>query len=243
MSEPSEYRLVKPFNIFTAGAIGGLAVVLGLGGVGSLVLPEIEQYFLNKSSTNPPLKIRGGAMTFRSNVQFGKDGSYSCVQLTPSSIKLIDVGSLKSGKAIPDVNIPSIEVPWQMDLYGRDGSGKNESSNGIRIRTTQTCVVTTASATSSSAAGVSFIPESADSTFYPNNDGASLDEDNVTRRKRYQDESCTATSLNSDEDSCEHIYSIYINTAFKNTTADVKADPAYFLRCKNGECVIKIGDS
>jgi hypothetical protein len=206
------------------------------------------------SGTNTPLKVRGGAMTFRSGGKFGSDSAYPngyCVKLNFSYFELGDVDDVLRSKHVPAVSYPNAAYPtvstsWQIDLYDRDPTGTSETprDSGIRIIATSNCVIGPAG--TPPVAGVTITPESEYSKFYDNNSDKNLpDDDKTTYKKRFLDMYCqadhTMPSANGDEDSCEHISSIYINNSPKNKKADVQANPIGSYVCTNGECVIGVG--
>jgi len=188
-------------------------------------------------------------MTFRVKGSWGQDssnGGANCAQVDTSTIELIDVSAepLASPVAVEHITIP-VTGNWQIDLFGRTSQGDPAGDfptgaqfpNGIRVRTTSNCVINSAPGS-----GVVLIPEpnnamgNPTSGFYSG--GQNIDsEDGTTHMRRYQDKYC-ATPASGDEDQCEHMGSIYINTSFTNTP---RSSPAYKFRCLNGECTVGLG--
>jgi hypothetical protein len=197
-------------------------------------VPFVRDIAPSTSTVSSPLKVRGGAMTFRSENLWTTDSSATpapCTQLTPTSIQL------KNVTAVPVTSPPTVEQiqlslagSWQIDLFGRKPDG-TEGPNGIRIVAETNC---------GGKSGVSLTGESGPGQFYPFKDGQS-DEDGVTFIKRYMDPTCSQSPQPSgDKDICEHISKIYINTS---PTTTPKSNPAHVYHCLNGECVIGIGSS
>jgi hypothetical protein len=184
--------------------------------------------------TNSPIKIRGGAMTFRLGAHYDWKSNHSqpCVNLSafPTTIDLDGVVPVGGAPANPS---PLPSQDWQIDFFGHLRDKSAMSPNGIRV------AITHKQCDGSAGMSATFTPENQNSTFYEFDQDNLYDEDGQTRIKRFKDKSCTSKpDPAGDEDNCEHIHSIYIN---KSITSDPTAKPDYIYRCTNGECKVEIG--
>ena len=190
-----------------------------------------EQALVN--GTNSPIKIRGGAMTFRINAHYDwkTNNNEPCVDLStfPTTIDLDGFEPIAGAPANPP---PLPSKDWQVDFFGHSRDKSARSPNGIRI------AITSKKCDGSAGASAAFTPENANSMFYEFDKDSLYDEDGQTRIKRFEDKSCTSKPDSAgDEDNCEHIHSIYINKSIKpNPTVS----PDYVYRCTNGECKAEI---
>ena len=194
-------------------------------------------------------------MTFRTSGPFGTDTgdtSYPCVGLSFNYVELLDVDVMNNdgtiGTHVPMVPYPNAKYPSndfsnrQIDLYDRDPMGKivNGKEIGIRLVASKQCTVSPGS-------GITLEPEPDNMSpiFYPNSNDSNPDDDASTYKMRFLDSMCNkaypSPQKAGDEDSCEHIYSIYVNTSHYNKRSDVKTNAIGAYRCTDGECALGIG--
>ena len=203
-----------------AGAVVGVAALAGLiiGGVHLLT-----------STPQPPLKIRGGAMTLRypainnGNPWFsypappGAPAAY-CTPLDASSGKL---KIFQHPDPDPDDQSPapqkfSLTGNWVVDLYGRNSDFTTEPHSGLELKPVSNCNG------NNNGIEVYPLPGSTNVDFYP----ADLPPGTGnTYGKRYRKSGC------SDEDACEHLSTIYVS---------VPSGQPQSVDCQNGDCLVKI---
>ena len=207
--------------------VGG---VVGVAVLGGLIVAGVHWL---KKAPQPPLKIRGGAMTLRYPLVDGKDpwfpyqsGSLSgyCTTLDTSSgkakLKIFQHPDPDTDDPTEKATTPTIielKGAWFIDLYGRNPDFTPDPHEGIELRAVADC--------NGSKNGISVLPlrGSANSTFYsldlPSHDGS-------TFGKRYKKNACP------DEDACEHLSTIYVSSS--SLSSPTSPD------CENGECLVKI---
>jgi hypothetical protein len=194
---------------------------------------------------NSPIKVRGGAMTFRSTTQWQPVSGQVAYYLDNANVSYISftgvdpVGSAPPGPLYP----PGC---WTMTLVGRNPNPSVVISNGITITAlTSSCnhPTTYHSLTLTGFGNGSFYPEK----YKPDDDG--------TYSERYMDTTpdvpttgttaavpgCQGPSglgptLTGDEDFCERLSKI---TLILYTGATPGTPSTY--KCKNGDCEIDIG--
>jgi len=194
---------------------------------------------------DPPVKVRGGAMTFRtkSGTPFSQvSGNSFCVWLGSAGAKLtLDIYQPKNHTNSPNRSI-KLTNQSQIDFFGRSETGQIGSNNGTRVLIT--------SSPCNGAQGLSALiqPEGANSGFYSNNEnGASQDgNDNddpsnandQSHSIRFQDLACSSKfsppAGTGDEDSCENMGLIYVNDAPTDNPTNGK-----HARCHNGDCSVE----
>lgn len=177
-----------------------------------------------------PIKVRGGAMTFRSKNVTWQQGTVSgatspCYFLDGVGISSISTdASYASGGTAPSLN--NLTAGWSMTLNGRNPSNpKQASPNGITIKTqdascngsVHTMILLPLSPTNAAA-------------FYP---GELQTEDGYMERFVDNSSSCQGPSgsRSGDEDLCERMSTISLVLAGSST---------YNYLCRNGECEIDI---
>jgi hypothetical protein len=205
------------------------------------------------TSGNSPVKVRGGAMTFRTESggqfqQVGTSNSYCIVLSTTSTNLTLDLFQPGNHQKTPNKSI-ALANQTQIDFFGRNEKGKiKKNGNEIRVLISSSCNGTQ---------GISAtLTPIADSAFYLNQkDGASQDGDDdpnapdTSHSVRFQDLDCATNFLpippspgampqnpNGDEDFCENLGLIYVSSA--PTTTPTSVDP--WARCHNGDCSLEI---
>jgi hypothetical protein len=204
----------------TLGAVFLLGAVLG-----AVVGYFKASLFHPTTPTQPPIKVRGGAMTFRYKATAtGASPWLPYPSATPTGVCVQQDTSTGAKLKIfqhpdPDPNDPSppgstsnLATGWVVDLHGRDSAFNPDANEGVELKAVSDC---------GGSNGVSMlpIPHSSASGFYG---GVLQSSDGSTFAKRYKNSSCTT-----DEDACEHMSSVFINGT---QVAD----------CANGECLVKI---
>ena len=208
-------------------------LLLAVAGTALATFAAVKLYqILTSAPYDSPVKVRGGAMTFRTkkNVPFQNlGGDNYCVSLgAPSTVQidLFQPGSDPSG--IPDKSA-TLSNGAQIDFLGSTADGSNASSNGSRI------LITNNPCGSSTGLIATLQPEGTSSGFYKNRNNASDEDD--SHLVRFQDLPCSQSppSPTADEDTCEHLNTIYINSSpTSSPTSGTK------WHCRNGECLVKI---
>jgi hypothetical protein len=197
---------------------------------GGAILAGLVAHFMSSTAApaDSPLKVRGGAMTFRTkaNNQFSQvpNTSSYCVLLgSPTSTVSLALFQPK------DQTATTIQLTnqAQIDFFGHTPDGGSASNNGIQVLITSSCNGVT---------GLSALlqPEGSNSQFYDHLNNAA-DEDNA-RMERFQDIPCSKnppTPL-ADEDTCEHMKQFIINSA---PTPTPNGGSVY--KCRNGECRVE----
>jgi len=227
-----------------AGVLGGACffglAILSVPKLHTLLDKLFNKPIVNPGSGNPPIKIRGGAMTFRAT-SWAKDasnGNNPCMVGDWTRIELDDVVPVNQ----PTTSQFSVVYPsassWQMDLYSRTKNGMAQKNDGVRLLSTKNCG-------SPGTNGITLIPEpNSDLEYYPWQDADSgvTDEDQATKIKRFRDLDCVVTDVSKgDEDMCEHISNIYINIPPLKPGDDPSKKPVGAYLCLNGECVLGFG--
>jgi hypothetical protein len=184
--------------------------------------------------TSSPIKVRGGAMTFRA-AEWSTDASHKdCIQGDNSYVELIDIVPWNHPIAqATRVVIPTLALTWQMDLFGRTSAGKPQMTQGVRLTPTASC---------GGQPGIVWGSESGSTDWYPTNDetggAGNKEEDGSTYIRRYRYSTCASAA--GDEDLCEHLSYILINKTPKANPTPLNSDYAFL--CQNGECEIGIGN-
>ena len=229
-----------------------LAVTALLFGIGAFTLVEFANHAYSGAwwwpvggkgaSTDTPLKVQGGAPTFRTkkNLPFHQVSNNNYCALIGSATSTLQLKLFQPGNHSPnpDCNI-SVPSGGQIDFYGRllnqnPPPYTTESMNGIRVTILQSC-------NGANGLSASLTPEpptsgtSPSSGFYPDRNNIP-DDDDAAYIERFEDLTCSTTppSSNGDEDTCEHLSSIYINNA---ATSSPKSGKRW--RCINGECRVE----
>ena len=192
------------------------------------------------AGTNSPVKIRGGAMTFRfaSGAVIDKDanGNFCSVIDKSTSISLFEHPDEKGTTAKADYQY-SLSPGVQIDLFGYTRGGKSDSNNGIQVLITNTC--------KTNQLGASLIPEpNSSSLFYPFEDNASDDPTDKSTRRRFEDTACVGQQppdQNGDEDTCEHLAKVYIHSSpSANPKSNLVGNTPW--SCERGECLVLVGN-
>ncbi|HEX4321166.1 MAG TPA: hypothetical protein VHZ52_09700 [Acidobacteriaceae bacterium] len=219
-------RSIKLTEVGLAGMLGG-GVVAGVAALAIALIPGIHRMWpMSGGSTNTPIKVRGGAMTFRypgdsqGNTQWHSYGTSGwCIPLDTTGGK-VKLKIITDPDSDPDSDTSSVETvytltgDWVVDLHGRLPDFTSDPSEGIEITPTATC--------NSNQNGIALTSiDKTQTGFYPSD----LPSDGQTYNKRYQRLTC------SDEDKCEHMGSVNVTTGGK-----VKKP----VDCENGECIVKI---
>jgi hypothetical protein len=232
MTSHSQWKLRQESGFGRIWAV--LFIVLGGGlALAAAKVLHLERFLVQPCAvgvaTNAPVKVRGGAMTFRSTSAFSQDGDGNpCVPIKSGT----QVGIFEPGNsgATADNSYP-LQTGVQIDFFGHEENGGANSNDGVRVLITSTC--------NGSSLGATIVPEPlSHSSFYPFQDQAK-DEDKTTYRKRFLDSACIGTpSPSGDEDTCEHLSTVYVNSS---ATITPKSNPAQEWLCTDGECDVKIG--
>jgi len=206
----------------TATVVGVAGVVLGAAGTFGLIV--LKTGWDPLAPSQPPIKVRGGAMTLR--YAAASNGTTQWFPYQSNGVNgfctPLDTSSGKAKLKIvqhPDPDDPAPVVPpstlsgnWVVDLSARKDDFTEDPQEGLELQPVSNC--------NGNAAGVSAlpVPGSMSSGFYsvdlPSSDGK-------TFGKRYKKTSCN------DEDICEHMGAVYLNRT-------------RLAECENGECLVKI---
>lgn len=175
--------------------------------------------------SQPPIKVRGGAMTLRyaaaqdGSTQWfpyqlnGVDGFCTPLDTSSSKTKLKIVQHPDPDDPAPVVSPQLLSGNWVVDLFSRkDNFTTEDPQEGIELQPVANC--------NGNHNGVSAlpIPGSTSSGFYS---GDLPSTDQKSFGKRYHKSDCN------DEDACEHMGAVFLN---HTKVAD----------CDNGECLVKI---
>jgi hypothetical protein len=208
-----------------AGAVLGAVVAVGAG---------IFLVHILTPTPQPPIKIRGGAMTLRYPPISNANPWYPYPPGGPKAFcTTLDTTTGTAKLKIfqhpdPDPDDPSATAQkftltgnWIVDLYGRNSNFSPDPHEGIELKPVSDC--------DGNNKGVALYPVqgAANSGFYsadlqpiPGMTGPGN-----TYGKRYQKSGCT------DEDACEHLSTIYVN---------IPPAQAQSVDCENGDCLVKI---
>lgn len=231
-----------------------LAIAATVVALATVILVRLISILLAPAHGDSPVKVRGGAMTFRTKSggqfqQVGTSNSY-CVVLGATGTKLeLDLFQPGNHQSNPNKSIALVPDHTQIDFFGRNEKGKiKRNGNEIRVLITSSC---------NGMQGVSAtLTPVGNSAFYLNQkNGTSQDGDDdpstpdTSQSVRFQDLDC-ATSFpplpqtpgglpqnpNGDEDLCENLGLIYVNSG--PTTNPTSGD--HWARCHNGDCSLEI---
>jgi hypothetical protein len=220
--------------------------------IAALVAIRLITVVLAQSGGDSPVKVRGGAMTFRTSSggdQFqtvGGSGNSFCILLskTPNANVTLDVSQAKFHKVVSSRS-ETLTNTSQIDFFGRNEKGQaGKSSNGIRVLITPSC---------NGVPGTSALiqPEGPNSGLYLNQKNAasqdlsgddlpnpSSDKD-TSQSLRFKDLDCAAKfsppTPGGDEDLCENMGLIIVNSKHTdNPTTTGKP-----IRCHNGDCQVE----
>jgi hypothetical protein len=204
-----------------------VGVVFLLGAVLGAVVGYFKARLFNPpaTATQPPIKVRGGAMTFRYKAAHvgvspwldypAKAPTGVCVQQdtsTGAKLKIFQHPDQDPDDPGPPGKTFDLATGWVVDLHGRDSAFNPDSLEGVELKAVTDCG-------GSNGVSVLPIPNSSLSGFYA---GALQSSDGSTFAKRYRHSGCSA-----DEDACEHMSTVFVNGT---QVAD----------CANGECLVKI---
>lgn len=196
--------------------------VAALLGASTTVLLVPHSLAQNPTPTQPPLKVRGGAMTFRYKASgWGKDASGNpCVPFDTTGGATLKIFADADPDDASPTNIP-LSSGWEIDLHGRNDKFASDPNEGIALTATASCSTGTVNGN-----GIVMMPlrTATYSGFYT--DDASVTDDGDTSTQRYKHKGCK------DEDACEHMGQITGNSAANTPFASVG--------CTNGECLVKI---
>ena len=210
---------------FTITQVGISAIVAFL--LGGIAL-ALFQYLKQSPETSSPIKVRGGAMTFRAYSYYSDNNGNDCVLLTTStgSLNFID----DPLAVVPNVTTVSLQGVDHIDFFGRQPNGKDKSANGVSLKFTPTC-----KGPNGNQIGASLIALSGNSDFYPFRNGHVPDDDG-TYIKRFWDKKGNSgkPSNSQDGDTCEHLSEATIYYT------DPTKKPTPLPHCTNGECAIEI---
>jgi hypothetical protein len=187
-------------------------------------------------TTDTPLKVRGGAPTFRTDpyVSFVSAGSNYCVALGGSTSTLTLYLWQPGNHSGTPTQLP-VPSGGQIDFFWRMPDGVRESDNGARVDLSHPC--------NGSSLGALISPETLPmgstvySAFYAFRNNAG--DDDYSHVERFEDTSANCQrppSPNWDEDSCEHLKSIYIHNSLTTTPRDGSGTK---WDCVNGECEVE----
>jgi hypothetical protein len=178
--------------------------------------------------TQPPIKVRGGAMTVRTTrlTLRGEHGNDCVVLQNPADhpVQLQFVEDITVQGWTPTSK--TLSGNWKVDLYGRDSKG-NHGADGIELAYTDSCME---SGTNYPGVTIKSIGTT-NQYFYDFRDARTgTDEDGITRIKRFKNPTCSQHlphPTNGDEDTCELMF-------------DIKVNDIQFKHCVNGECLVQI---
>jgi len=181
------------------------------------------------TATQPPVKVRGGAMTIRTtNISHkGDSQTFDCVQLDPDlaahPLELQFIKDPTEQGWIPTQR-QTLNGNETIDLLGRN-NGTILVPHGIRLQFTRSCKVSGVDQF-----GVTIKPLVLGSkSFYEYRDHVH-DEDGTTYIKRFQHPGCQKLPKpDGDEDTCEQMSDIKIN-----------GSSTPWAHCLNGECFVQI---
>lgn len=219
-----------------------LVIAATVVALATLILVRLISIALTSRPGDSPVKVRGGAMTFRTKsggqMQQVSGNSFCVVLGSPGAKVTLDIFQPKNHTNTPNRSF-KLTSQSQIDFFGRTEKGQVGSNNGTRVLITPSC---------NGQQGVSalFQPESADSGFYANNEsGPSQDgnddppnDNDSSHSVRFQDLACAAKFTppngSGDEDSCENMGIIYVNDAPTGQPTNGK-----HARCHNGDCLVE----
>jgi hypothetical protein len=215
--------MTRPQKFAVAGAVAAGLILAVVAGV---------HYFT--STPQPPIKVRGGAMTLRYPPINNTDPWYPyppggpkafCTTLDTTSgtakLKIFQHPDPDPEDTSADAQKFTLTGSWIVDLYARNSDFSTDPKEGIELKPVSDC--------DGSNKGVALYPvqSATNSGFYsadlqpiPGITGPGN-----TYGKRYQKSGCT------DEDACEHLSTIYVNIP--------PAQPQS-VDCQNGDCLVKI---
>jgi hypothetical protein len=211
--------MTRPQKLAVAGAVAA-----------GLILAVVAGVHFFTSTPQPPIKIRGGALTLRYPLINGGDpwfpyqsGGVSgfCTTLDTTSgspkLKIAQHPDPDPDPGDPDPPTKSstpLTGNWVVDLYGRNPDFTPDPTAGLELKPVTDC--------HGNNKGISVLPKSANGGFYtadqPSDDGK-------TFGKRYQ----VKTNC-PDKDACENLSTIYVSTSSTTTST----------LCGNGACLVKI---
>jgi len=224
-----------------------LIIAVALAAIAAFVVARLIQLAFTGGSSDSPVKVRGGAMTFRTKSgqfqQVGTSNSYCVVLSTTSTNVSLDLYQPGNHTKTPNKSF-SLTSQLQIDFFGRNEKGKvKRNGNEIRVLITSSC---------NGMQGISAtLTPVGNAAFYVNQkNGASQDADDnpdTSSSVRFQDLDCAQNfpptptpggpvqNPNGDEDLCENMGLIYVNSA--PTTTPTTVDP--WARCHNGDCSVE----
>ena len=231
----SELRRIKLTEVGFAGILGG-GIVAGVAALAIGFIPGIHLGLTKGGgTTNPPIKVRGGAMTFRAPkkwmpIVFNSLASFCSDKADISAIAFADVQIQNSASLTTPLEIAQLQKGWTMKLLGRDSH--NPGSGVLVTAQQQSCTGTQ---------GISSLVLS------PQNDGNSLfyttdgPDDDGTKSVRFENKTCGGPGggASGDEDVCEHISTITLT--LDKADAPGSSTTSYVYQCTNGDCTIGIG--
>ncbi len=211
-------------------SLGVAVVVAGL----TYLVTKYELCTQAGPTGDPPVKIVGGSMTFRSHKTWHSSGSGFYTDVSTSVPKVIQLEhvQLSPGTAFVDKIVPITAKNWKIEVDARHNAGYPASGNGVNVCGDANCNLNNPSTTSvfifpfTASAAVGFY---GDPSTGNNPNPESPRDTNPYYGKRYMDQTsrpCTWGGF------CEHIYQIII-------TLSSSAPTAYL--CPDGECRVYIG--
>jgi hypothetical protein len=219
-----------------------LVVGLGFGILGLAIGALFVHWFGDRpvkpfAADDSPVTVRGGSMRARSKTAWqptNTAGSSPATFCTNANAPILHI-------VVDDPKNPesttSVTANWEVQVDGRDPTGKSLSGRGIDLKPVASCLSST-----TNPVALTVLPDpNGTSDFYPPNSG--IDEDG-TNSERFEDETpdnpspgargCAGPSgkFNGDEDVCESPYQVIV---IPDTTK-----PAQFTKilCTNGECTV-----
>lgn len=190
---------------------------------------------------NPPVKIVGGSMTFRSYNQWNPSTSTSPVSTATSSPNIIQLEHVQQPNAtnISDLILPICNSAWIVEVDARDNAGDaiSTTASGMKVCSDPACGLTGSNSTTiyllptgqggfhSDPAASSPTPDVPNASDLPLNPYYGL---------RYRDKTISTSGSTCTWDGfCEHIFQVKVTIGSSGT-------PVTYA-CPDGECRVDIG--
>jgi hypothetical protein len=223
----SEFRKLSALQVMWFALIGAV-----VGGLVSCHTPRTETRPVLPSNT--PVIVHGGAMTFRSDLQFATDtaSAMDCIPFSSGTQVLVSDQDIWGNNLAPSPP-PPLPPGTQVDFFVRTTDGKGPSSSDeVRGFVESTC---------GNRLGISL--KLVNGRFYSYKDGKN-DDDQKTFIKRFRPDTCTSIltgdNNNGDRDMCDRIWGMFItlNPPNGEQTNQQTIQQQPLLPCPNGACVI-----
>lgn len=201
---------------------------IAMGASGLLGLSLLALLIYHFTSTQPPIKVRGGAMTVRAYLSSGTAqwSPYTSADGRTGSCVPLDM-SIKKVHVYPDVPPGTIFYPhtdgdltgnWKVFLFGRDANFNEDDTQGLEIDPVTNC--------NTNQSGIALLPIG---NFSQVNTGLPPT-DLTARRYKNTDTDTHPGHCGVDEDACEHMSAVRISSSNTNLAT-----------CDNGDCLVTLG--